>query len=108
MTGEEMARVFINGRWVEAHSRTQVEIRNPATLELIKRVPECDQQDVNEAVAAAKVAQRDWDKTPGLEKAALLHEIARRIRRNKKELAGLMCQESGKPIWEALDCIEWV
>ncbi len=108
MTEKDLASVFIKGCWVEAHSRTTVEIRNPATLKLIKRVSECDQEDVNAAVAAAKTAQGDWDKTPGLEKATLLHEVARRIRGREEDLAGLMSQESGKPIWEALDCIEWV
>lgn len=32
----------------------------------------------------------------------------RRIRSKEEELATLMCKETGKPIWETLDCIEWV
>src|SRR4051794_27718477 len=103
---EQLAAILVNGKWVEAHSKTPIEVRNPATLELINRVPECDVQDVDAAVKAAKAAQREWDKTPGVEKAALLHEVARRIRSKEDELARLMCRETGKPIWEALDCIE--
>src|SRR5437660_2467570 len=108
MKEDESARVLINGRWVEAHSKKTIEIRNPATLELIKRVSDCGAEDVNAAVSAARAAQREWDKTPGVEKAAMLHEVARRIRKKEEELTGLMCRETGKPIWEALDCIEWI
>src|SRR4051812_30430711 len=108
MSEQSLENIFVNGRFVPAHSRTAIQIQNPATLELIKRVPECDVRDVNAAVAAAKAAQREWDKTPGVEKAVLLHEVARRIRAREEALAELMCCESGKPIWEALDCIEWV
>jgi acyl-CoA reductase-like NAD-dependent aldehyde dehydrogenase len=100
--------ILIGGRWVEAHSKNRIEVRNPATLELINVVPQCDAEDVNAAVLAARKAQRDWDKTPGLEKAAMLHEVARRIRAKEKELSTLMSRETGKPIWEAIDCIEWV
>ena len=63
---------------------------------------------MNAAVAAAKAAQRDWDKTPAIEKAAMLHEVARRIRADEEGLSHTMCVETGKPIWEARDCIEWV
>ncbi len=98
----------MNGRWVTAHSSKYREICNPATLERIARVPDCDAQDVNAAAAAARAVQREWDKTPAIEKAGMLHEVARRVRSKEEELASLMCRETGKPIWEALDCIEWV
>ena len=103
-----MQPILINGQWVQAHSTNAIDIINPATLEKIDRVPDCDADDVNAAVGAARKAQREWEKTPGVEKAALLHEIARRIRGKEEELAALMCRETGKPIWESLDCIEWV
>lgn len=102
------AQLYINGKSVKAKSSKLVEIRNPATLGLIEQVPECGPEDVNDAVAAAKAAQREWDKTPGLEKATMLHEVARRIRADEQGLSETMCAESGKPIWEARDCIEWV
>src|SRR5947207_4425657 len=102
------AQLYINGKSVKAKSSKLIEIQNPATLDLIEEVPDCGAEDVNAAVAAAKAAQREWDKTPGVEKAVLLHEVARQIRAREEALAELMCRESGKPIWEALDCIEWV
>ena len=70
MKEDESARVLINGRWVEAHSKKTIEIRNPARLELIKRVSDCGAEDVNAAVSAARAAQREWDKTPGEKKSS--------------------------------------
>lgn len=102
------AQLYINGKATTAKSSKLIEIRNPATLELIEQVPDCGPEDVNAAVAAAKAAQRDWDKTPAIEKATLLHEVARRIRTDEHGLSETMCAETGKPIWEARDCIEWV
>ncbi|HKQ39781.1 MAG TPA: aldehyde dehydrogenase family protein [Verrucomicrobiae bacterium] len=102
------AQIYINGKATKAKTSSMLQIRNPATLESIEQVPDCGADDVNAAVAAAKAAQRDWDKTPAIEKAAMLHEVARRIRADEEGLAHTMCIETGKPIWEARDCIEWV
>lgn len=102
------AQLYINGKSVKSRSSKLIDIRNPATLELIEQVPDCGADDVNAAVTAARGAQRDWDKTPAIEKAALLHEVARRIRADEHGLSETMCADTGKPIWEARDCIEWV
>ena len=75
-----MHKILINGAWVDALSATSREIKNPATLELLGRVPDCGPADAARAVAAAKAAQRGWWKVPGVEKAKLLREIGARIR----------------------------
>ncbi|MDB5038685.1 MAG: aldehyde dehydrogenase [Bacteriovoracaceae bacterium] len=102
------SQILINGEWVNAYSVDTRDILNPATLEVIGCASDCKKEDVDAAVKAAKEAQYDWWKMPGAEKANLLHEVARRIRKEERELASLMCLETGKPIWEATDCIEWV
>ena len=102
------AQVYVNGKPISAKSSKLIDVQNPATLEPIEQVPDCGEEDVNAAVAAAKAAQHDWDKTPAIEKAAMLHEVARRIRADEHGLSETMCADTGKPIWEARDCIEWV
>jgi Aldehyde dehydrogenase family len=82
--------------------------RDLATLELLGRVPDCGPADVARAVAAAKAAQRGWWKVPGVEKAKLLREVGARIRAREHALASLMTEETGKPLCEAVDCIDWV
>ena len=103
-----MHKILIDGAWVDALTEAGREIRNPATLEPLGIVPECGPADVARAVAAAKAAQRAWWKVPGVEKAKLLREIGARIRAREQALASLMTRETGKPLCEAIDCIDWV
>ncbi|MEO8140427.1 MAG: aldehyde dehydrogenase family protein, partial [Gemmatimonadota bacterium] len=60
------------------------------------------------AVEAAAQAQPEWWRIPSVEKAKLLHEVAHRIRAAERELSTLLCRETGKPLIEAVDCIDWV
>jgi acyl-CoA reductase-like NAD-dependent aldehyde dehydrogenase len=103
-----MHKILIGGAWVDAFSKTSREIKNPATLKLLGTVPDCGPPDVARAVAAAKAAQHDWWKVPGVEKAKLLREIGARIRAREHALATLMTEETGKALCEAIDCIDWV
>ena len=103
-----MHRILINGEWVAAASQSARVIRNPTTLKVLATVPDCGSEDVGLAVAAAKAAQPGWWKVPGVEKAKLLREIGARIRAREHALASLMTQETGKPLCEAVDCIDWV
>jgi acyl-CoA reductase-like NAD-dependent aldehyde dehydrogenase len=103
-----MHRILINGEWVAASTQSARAIRNPTTLKVLGMVPDCGPEDVARAVAAAKAAQPGWWKVPGVEKAKLLREIGARIRSREHALASLMTQETGKPLCEAVDCIDWV
>ena len=103
-----MEQILINGAWVDAATKATRSIVNPATLAPLGEVPECAALDVALAVEAAKRAQRAWWKVPGVDKARLLRRIGMRIRALEHELAHLMCLETGKPICEATDCIDWV
>ena len=103
-----MEQILINGAWVDARTKATRAIVNPATLAPLGEVPDCGAADVALAVEAAKRAQRGWWKVPGVDKARLLRRIGARIRALEHELAHLMCLETGKPICEATDCIDWV
>ena len=71
-------------------------------------MPECGPDDVAAAVDAAARAQPGWWRVPGVEKAAYLRTIAAKIRSDERALSTLMARETGKPLIEAVDCIEWV
>jgi betaine-aldehyde dehydrogenase len=100
--------ILVNGEWVAPHSTKARTITNPATLDTLGTVADCDLHDVDHAVMAALNAQRAWWKVPGVEKARLLREVAARIREKAPELAPLLARETGKPLIEAVDCIDWV
>lgn len=100
--------IYINGVWRASYSKITRTILNPTTGLNISQTSDCSIEDVNEAIHSARKVQKDWWKTPAVEKAKLLHEIASLIRSDAKELATLMTLETGKPLCESLDCIEWV
>src|SRR5438132_667703 len=90
---------WIGGKWLKS-SRDQIPVINPATEETIDRVPRGSADDAKVAVAAARAAFKSWRWVPGVEKAALLHAVARAIRGRQQELATLMTKEGGKPFCE--------
>ncbi|HET7425688.1 MAG TPA: aldehyde dehydrogenase family protein, partial [Gemmatimonadales bacterium] len=104
----DVAPLLIDGAWVPARARTTRPILNPATLEPVGVVADAGADDVAAAVDAAARAQPAWWRVPGVEKAALLRTVAARIRDDERELSTLMARETGKPLIEAVDCIEWV
>ncbi len=101
-----MRQQWIAGRWSRAR-RAAIEVLDPATEEVLDRVPRGTAEDADRAVAAARSAFAEWRFLPGVEKAALLHEVARRIRSRERELAETMTREGGKPLCENLDEVEW-
>jgi acyl-CoA reductase-like NAD-dependent aldehyde dehydrogenase len=100
--------ILVNGKFVEAKSNSTIEIHNPATLEPLDSIPACGEADVNAAVEAARAAQKAWWRTSGVEKAEMMHEVARRIRERQKPIATTMTRETGKPLIESIDCVKWV
>ena len=108
MASTEPSRILVDGRWEAARSTATRLIVNPATGQPVGVAPDCGAEDVDRAVRAARGAQEGWWRTPGAEKAVLLRRVAHRIRESGHELATLMTRETGKPLIESLDCIEWV
>ena len=104
----DVAPVLIDGAWVSARARATRDIRNPATLDRLGVVSDAGPDDVAAAVDAAARAQPAWWRVPGVEKAGLLRTVAAKIRADERELSTLMARETGKPLIEAVDCIEWV
>src|SRR4051794_36451905 len=71
-------RMFIDGRLADASSDEWIEVRSPATGELVGRVPAGTQADVDRAVAAARAAFRDgrWHRMLLPERVAILNRLA--------------------------------
>src|SRR6185295_8915202 len=108
VTSVAVERILVNGDWVDACSPRALTIANPATLAELGAVPDCSAADVDRAVAAARAAQPNWWKVPGVEKARLLRQVGARIRERERQLSTLMTLETGKPLCESVDCIDWV
>ncbi len=102
-----MQKMWINGRRVASASRRTFPVINPATEQVLDRVPRGNRRDVNLAVGAAKDAFGEWRGMPGIERAALMHGFAARLRGRQKAIARQMTLEGGKPLIENVDEVEW-
>jgi len=106
-------RAFINGAFVSAASGKTFETLNPATGRALAKVAECDAQDIDRAVKAARIAFDDgrWSKLAPKERKRALLRLAALVEANIEELALLESLDNGKPVDDALaadlpDCIE--
>jgi acyl-CoA reductase-like NAD-dependent aldehyde dehydrogenase len=102
-----MKKLYIDGEWVDGAKQQRRTIENPATLEAIDEVVEGTAEDVQRACAAAASAQRHWRNHPAVERARLLHDVARAMREDRARLSELLTLEGGKPRIENLDEVEW-
>ncbi len=97
---------WIGGEW-RAGAGGTIAVVDPASEKVLARVARGTAEDADLAVGAARRAFADWRWLPGVEKAALLHEVARRIRERHLQLATRMTREGGKPWCENRDEVEW-
>lgn len=96
------ARMLIGAEWVEAKSGEWIEAIDPATGRAIGKFPAGGENDVNDAVLAARRAFKGaWRKITPYERGRLLQKAASLIERHGEELAQLITLENGKPLWEA-------
>src|SRR6476660_7261115 len=86
---------FIGGRFVAAGGKT-IDVINPATEEIISRVPETPVEQVREAIDAAERAQKSWGKLPAIQRAGHLRRIAQKIRGQSDALARVIVEAQGK------------
>ncbi|WP_342246740.1 CoA-acylating methylmalonate-semialdehyde dehydrogenase [Pseudomonas sp. OTU5201] len=94
-------KLLINGEFVESKTQQWRDVVNPATQEVLARVPFATQDEMNAAVAAAQEAFKTWRKTPIGARARIFLKYQQLIRENMKELAALLTAEQGKTLPDA-------
>src|SRR5215469_1121860 len=101
--GREVKRMLIGGEWVRAASGKTFESRNPATGDLLATVAEGNKEDIDRAVAAARVAfEGPWSKFKPYERQALLLKIADLVEKHYDELSLLDTLDMGAPVTRTL------
>lgn len=93
--------MLIDGNWVEAESKDTFEVKNPATGEVIAKVPKGGREDVRKALEAADKAFPEWAAMPSSQRASFMRKAAELIRERKEQIARVLTQEQGKPLNEA-------
>ena len=92
--------IFFGGQWHAPRSGRTVEVRNPATGEVLCEIADSSIDDVDSVVTAAREGFLVWRDVHPAERASVLQEIARILRKNSRELAYLDAADGGNPIRE--------
>lgn len=105
---------LIGGEWREASNGGTWDVVNPATEEVVERVPYGTGADAHAAIDAAAAAFRAWSATPAWDRGAILKRAAELMRARSGDLARTTVLECGKPLaqakaeWNvAADLFEW-
>ena len=95
--------LYINGEFAEASSAAVLDVIDPATTEVIARVPDGSAADTGRAVTAARAAfdHGSWKDATAQDRGRVLFKLAQIVRDRAAELAELETRNSGKPIVEA-------
>lgn len=92
---------YIDGQWVGADDAATLDVINPATGEVLARVPAIQGSETRRAVEAADRAWPAWRARPAAERAALLDRWYQAMIDNLDDLALILTCEQGKPLTEA-------
>src|SRR5262245_22437876 len=97
----ELLANYVNGRWVSPATPESMDVRNPATADVIGRVPLSTAADVHATVAAADRAFEGWRRTPVTERVAYLFKFKHLLEDAFEDIARTVTLEAGKTIGEA-------
>jgi len=92
---------YVDGEWVESLSEKSLEVRNPATAEVIARVPLSSAEEVKKAVQSAKNAFQEWRETTPYTRARYMFDLKILMEERFEDLAQIIVREHGKIIDEA-------
>jgi betaine-aldehyde dehydrogenase len=95
--------LYINGEFVAAEASEALDVLDPATSEVIARVPAAGAADVDRAVKAARAAfdEGPWKDATAQDRGRMLLKLANIVRDRADQLAELETRNTGKPIVEA-------
>src|SRR4051812_35924582 len=91
---------YIDGAWIECRQST-IDVDNPASGEIIGRVPRLGAAETRRAIDAAARAFPEWRRKTAKERAQVMRRWFDLMIANQEDLAQLMTAEQGKPIVES-------
>ncbi|MFF0488692.1 aldehyde dehydrogenase [Nocardia sp. NPDC004068] len=93
-------KLFIDGAWMPPASERTIDVVSPATEEIIARVPEGVEADIDAAVAAARRAfdSGPWGRSDLAERMAVLTKLSAQFAARAEEIARVVTAEMGCPI----------
>ncbi len=91
-------KLYIDGEWVDPAGSETIDVVNASTEEVMGRIPQGTQEDVDRAIAAARRAFETWSQTELADRQNILRAIAGALAARSEEIAETISQELGMPI----------
>src|SRR6266436_2677585 len=92
---------YVDSKWVQAAGGGTVSVDNPATGEIIGRVPKLSGAETRHAIEVANEAFKSWSARTAKERANVLGKWFDLMMENQEDLARLLTLEQGKPLTES-------
>jgi malonate-semialdehyde dehydrogenase (acetylating)/methylmalonate-semialdehyde dehydrogenase len=92
---------YIGGKWTPASGTDELDVTNPATGDVLARVPLSSSSDLDAAVSAARAALPEWRGVSVIARSQLLFALREGMQARKDELARSVTTEMGKTIVDA-------
>src|SRR5664280_2822343 len=99
--GDQSLKNFINGNWVASKSGKFRDVPNPATAEILARVPVSTAKELDEAVQATYKTFQDWRKVPVTKRVQHLFQLKELMEANFEALACCITEKHGKVLEES-------
>ncbi|WP_236182760.1 CoA-acylating methylmalonate-semialdehyde dehydrogenase [Pseudomonas sputi] len=97
----QKVKLLIDGEWVESQTTEWHDIVNPATQQVLAKVPFATAAEVDAAVSAAQRAFQTWKLTPIGARMRIMLKLQALIREHSKRIAVVLSAEQGKTIADA-------
>lgn len=94
-------KLFIDGKFVESQTKDWIDLHDPATNEIVTRVPKTTKSEMEAAMESSKTAYKSWSQTSILTRQAVMLKLQHIIKQNMGELAKSITKEQGKTLVDA-------
>jgi malonate-semialdehyde dehydrogenase (acetylating) / methylmalonate-semialdehyde dehydrogenase len=94
-------KLLIGDQWLSSKASKWFDIKNPATQEIVARVPQMTSSEFNQAVNNSKEAFKAWRDVPVMARLRLVRTFLDLLNQNTEELAQIITRENGKTLADA-------
>lgn len=99
----EILNNYINNSWVKSKETATQDVINPATQEVLAKVPhgKGTATDVAQAATAAAEAYKLWSQVPVMKRVQPLYKLKQLLEENAEDIARTITEECGKTLVES-------
>jgi acyl-CoA reductase-like NAD-dependent aldehyde dehydrogenase len=94
--------LYIDGQFITGGGRREQDVFNPATNQVIAKLPHATREDLDKALSSAQRAFETWRKSSPMERSKVLRKVAELARERSAEIGRNIVRDQGKPLAEAV------